>query len=92
MSLAFDKIAVVKEYKEELEELKKDNDTLAKKVGNLTIEKDFLEGKFVSLVSSNKRKKLIDTKLKISLNKQCELLKVNKSSLYPQGAAPIISQ
>ena len=44
MSLAFDKSAVVKEYKDEIETLQKSNDDLAKKVGNLTIEKDFLEG------------------------------------------------
>jgi putative transposase len=88
MSLAFDKSSVVKEYKEEIEELQKDNDTLARKVGNLTIEKDFLEGKLVSLASSNKRKELIDTKLKISLNKQCALLKVNKSSFYYEPKKP----
>ena len=45
MSLAFDKSTVVKEYKDEIETLQKDKDALAKKVGNLTIEKDFLEGK-----------------------------------------------
>ncbi len=44
MSLAFDKSSVVKDYKEEIETLQKNNDNLAKKVGNLTIEKDFLEG------------------------------------------------
>ena len=42
MSLAFDKSSVVKEYKEEIEVLQKSNDILAKKVGNLMIEKDFL--------------------------------------------------
>jgi len=88
MSLAFDKSTVVKEYKEEIEVLKRDKDELAKKVGNLTIEKDFLEGKLVSLASSKERKALLDTKLKISLNKQCELLKVNKSSLYYQAKKP----
>ena len=51
ISLAFDKSTVVKEYKNEIETLQKDNDALAKKVCNLTIEKDFLEGKLVSLVS-----------------------------------------
>jgi len=56
MSLTFDKSTVVKEYKEKIETLEKDKDTLAKKVGNLTIEKDFLEGKLVSLVSSKTRK------------------------------------
>jgi hypothetical protein len=44
MSLAFNKNAVVKEYKEKIETLQKDKDMLAKKVGNLTVEKDFLEG------------------------------------------------
>jgi len=88
MSLAFDKSVVVKEYKEEIETLQKSNDNLAKKVGNLTIEKDFLEEKLVSLVSSKERKALIDTEHTISLNKQCKLLNVSKSSLYYQPIKP----
>jgi len=88
MSLAFDKSTVVKEYKEEIEVLKKDKDELAKKVGNLTIEKDFLEGKLVSLASSKERKALLDTKLNMSLNQQCKLLQINKSSLYYQPKKP----
>ena len=82
MSLAFDKSTVVKEYKNEIEELKKSNDQLAKKVGNLTVEKDFLEGKLKSLVPSKGRKTFIDTKLDISLNRQCQILGISKSSLY----------
>ena len=82
MSLAFDKSSVVKEYKEEIETLRNDKDELAKKVGNLTIEKDFLEGKLVSLASSSERKALVDSKLKISITKQCKLLQVGKSSFY----------
>lgn len=88
MSLAFDKSAVVKEYKDEIEILQKDKDELAKKVGNLTIEKDFLEGKLVSLASSKERKTLIDSKLNISLNKQCQLLNISKSSLYYKPTKP----
>lgn len=82
MSLAFDKSSVVKEYKEEIETLQKDKDNMAKKVGELTIERDFLEGKLVSLVSSKSRKTFVDTKLEISLNKQCRLLNISKSILY----------
>ena len=82
MSLAFDKSAVVKEYKEEIEELKKSKDSIAKKLGETIVEKDFLEGKLVSLASSKERKTLLDTKLKLSLNQQCKLLQINKSSLY----------
>jgi len=88
ISLAFDKSTVVKEYKNEIEILQKDNDALAKKVGNLTIEKDFLEGKLVSLASSKERKALLDTKLNLSLNKQCKLLHIRKSSLYYMHKKP----
>jgi putative transposase len=88
MSLAFDKSAVVKEYKDQIETLQKTNDDLAKKVGNLTIEKDFLEGKLVSLASSKERKLLVDTKHPLSLNKQCKLLHVHKSSLYFKPMKP----
>ena len=82
MSLVFDKSAVVKEYKEQIEVLQKDKDSMAKKVGELTLEKDFLEGKIVSLVSSKTRKKFVDTKHKLSVNKQCKLLHIAKSTLY----------
>jgi putative transposase len=88
MSLAFDKSTVVKEYKDEIEILQKSNDDLAKKVGNLIVEKDFLEGKLVSLASSRERKALLDVKLELSLNKQCQLLHVSKSSLYYQPTKP----
>ena len=91
MSLAFDKSVVVKEYKTKIETLQKSNDDLAKKVGNLIVEKDFLEGKLVSLVSSKERKNLIDTKLNISLNKQCQLLHVSKSVLYYTPTKPFSS-
>jgi putative transposase len=82
MSLAFDKSTVVKEYKVELETLKKEKDLIAKKLGETIVEKEFLEGKLVSLVSSKIRKKLVDTKHEFSINKQCKLLHIAKSTLY----------
>jgi putative transposase len=82
MSLAFDKSTVVKEYKEKIEILEKSNDQLAKKVGNLSVEKDFLVEKLQSLVSSKGRKTFVDTKHNLSLNKQCKLLHIAKSTLY----------
>ena len=82
MSLAFDKSTVVKEYKTELEIVKKEKDLIAKKLGETIVEKEFLEGKLESLVSSKTRKTFVDTKLKISLNKQCKLLHIAKSTLY----------
>ena len=61
---------------------------MSKKVGELTLEKDFLEGKLVSLVSLNKRKEMIDIKHKLSLNKQLKLLDISKTAHYYE---PVIS-
>ena len=91
-ALLHDKSSLVKEYKNEIETLQNDKDNLAKKVGNLTIEKEFLEGKLESLVSSNNRKSMIDTELPISLNKQCKLLNISKSSLYYQPVKKFSSE
>ena len=82
MSLAFDKSTVVKEYKSEIEELKKEKDLIAKKLGETIVEKEFLEGKLESLVSSKGRKTLVDSKHELSINKQCKLLHIAKSTLY----------
>ena len=54
-SLAFDKSAVVKEYKEEIEQLKKEKDKTSKKLGEIIVERDWLEGKLKSLDLSIKR-------------------------------------
>ena len=60
-SLAFDPAKAVKDYKDEIEELKSQNAEYAKKVGQLTLERDFLEGKLVSSVSSSDRRGMIET-------------------------------
>ncbi len=44
MSLAFDMSAVVKEYKEKLETLEKEKDATSKKLGEMIVERDFLQG------------------------------------------------
>jgi putative transposase len=92
MSLAFDKSTVVKEYKSEIEILQKSNDQLAKKVGNLTVEKDFLVEKLQSLVSSKGRKTFVDTEHNLSLNKQCQLLNIAKSTLYYEAVKRFSSE
>lgn len=88
MSLAFDKSTVVKEYKDKIELLQKDKDMIAKKLGETIVEKEFLEGKLISLASSKERKNLLDTKLNLSLNRQCKLLHISKSSLYYEHVKP----
>jgi putative transposase len=84
MSLAFDKSAVVKEYKEEIEKLKKDKDATSKKLGEVIVERDFVVGKLKSLVSIKSRVASVDTKLNISLNRQLKLLTISKSAYYYQ--------
>ena len=91
MSLAFDKSTVVKEYKDEIETFQQEKDLIAKKLGETIVEKEFLEGKLVSLVSSKERKNLVDTKLNLSLNKQFKLLHVSKSCLYYNPTKPFSS-
>ena len=93
-SLAFDKSAVVKEYKEEIEQLKKQSDQLAKKVGTLTIERDWLEGKLKSLDLSTK-KRLVDKNEGVqanqknpSLNRQLQLLNFSKTAHYYKPVVP----
>ncbi len=49
VSLAFDKISVVKEYKEKIVELETEGDQLAKKLGKVIIERDWAVGKLGSL-------------------------------------------
>jgi len=81
-SLAFDLGNATKEYKEKIENLEKENEQLAKTLGKTTIERDWAVGKLKSLDLSSK-KSLIESKLKeISVMRQCELIGLNRSSLY----------
>jgi putative transposase len=88
MSLAFDKSAVVKEYKDEIEILQKEKDAIAKKLGKTIVKKDFAMEKLESLGSFKERKSLLDSKHKLSQNKQCKLLNISKSSLYYTPTKP----
>jgi putative transposase len=91
MSLAFDKSAVVKEYKEQIETLTKEKDATSKKLGEVIVERDFVVGKLKSSVSSKSRKKLLETGLELSQNKQLRLLSVSKSSNYYKAVVPFSS-
>lgn len=91
-SLAFDKSAVVKEYREEIDQLKKEKDKTSKKLGEVIVERDFVVEKLKSLVSSNQRAKAADTKLTLSLNRQLNLLSVSKTAYYYDPVVPFSSQ
>lgn len=80
-SKAFEDDASNKEQQKELEKLKAENDELAKTLGRTTVERDWAVGKLKSLDLSNK-KCLVDSKLKISKTRQCQLLRLSRASLY----------
>jgi putative transposase len=81
-SLAFEPAKVVSEFKGQIDELKTQNDELAKALGKATVERDWAVGKLGSLDISNK-KSLVDSKLKLlSKTRQCELLQISRSGVY----------
>jgi putative transposase len=79
--LAMDPSKSVSQYKKDNAELQTKIDQYSKKVGQLTIEKEFLEGKLVSLGLSD-RKAMIDPEHKLSIVKQTNLLNVSRVGLY----------
>ena len=81
-SLAFENAVPVKKYKEEIKEKETQIEALSKALGQTTIERDWVLKKLRSL-DWNKKKSLVESKLKaISITRQCELLSINRSSLY----------
>ncbi|WHN65016.1 IS3 family transposase [Cysteiniphilum sp. QT6929] len=80
--IAMEPAKAVKEYKSENDKLQHEVDKYAKKVGQLTIERDWLEGKLASLDLSTK-KSMVESKLEnISIVKQCQLLGINRGNCY----------
>lgn len=80
-SKAFADDASSKEQQKEIEKLRAENDELAKTLGRTTVERDWAVGKLKSLDLLNKRG-LVDSKLKLSQTRQCQLLKLSRASLY----------
>ncbi|MBE0492691.1 MAG: IS3 family transposase [Sulfurospirillum sp.] len=81
--VAMEPAKAVKEYKDEVAKLKVEIGEYAKKVGQLTLEKDWAVGKLKSLDSSCK-KELIDRDDEkiLSVLNQCSLIGYNRSNLY----------
>ncbi|MDQ1337352.1 MAG: putative transposase [Campylobacterota bacterium] len=81
-AIAFEPARAVSEFKNEINELKKENDALARALGKTTVERDWAVGKLESLDLSNK-KDLVDSKLStVSMTRQCEMIGISRSSLY----------
>ncbi|VAY88411.1 Mobile element protein [hydrothermal vent metagenome] len=81
--VAMEPAKAVKEYKDEVAKLKIEVGEYAKKVGQLTLEKEWAVGKLKSLDSSDK-KELIDRdeQKTLSVVKQCNLINYNRSNLF----------
>lgn len=81
-ALALDSDKAADKYKGEIKVLKSSVDDYAKKVGQLIIEKEWLEGKLVSLGSSTRQAMVEFKQSKLSIVKQCKLLGINRSFKY----------
>ena len=82
--IAMEPSKVVKEYKDDLAKSQQENEMLTTLIGKVTIEKEWLEKKLKSLASSEKRT-MIEPKLNaLSIRLQCQLLGLNRSSIYYQ--------
>ncbi len=99
MSLAFDKSTVVKEYKDEISDLKKESDKLAKTLGKVIVERDWAVEKLKSLDLSNKKDMMKQSEafqahnklLKPSLTRQLEMFGLSKTAFYYQPVTPFQS-
>lgn len=81
-ALAFEPAKVLSEYQEQINNLKEQNDELAKALGKTTVERDWAVGKLKSLDLSNK-KSLVESKLnQLPKARQCELLDISRSTVY----------
>jgi putative transposase len=81
-SLAFDTDKVTNQYKKQIEQLKDENDALAKTLGKTTVKMEWAVGKLKSLDLISK-KALIESKhKKLTIKEQCKLLSISRSSYY----------
>ena len=88
--LAMEPSKAIKEYKEANTKLQVEVGAYAKKVGQLTIEKDWLVEKLKDLDLSKKLEMVDESKSKVmSVVKQCEILHLNRSNIYYE---PVINE
>ena len=88
--MAMEPSKAIKEYKEANTKLQVEVGEYAKKVGRLTIEKDWLVGKLKDLDLSKKLEIVDESKSKVmSVVKQCALLHLSRSNIY---YAPVVNE
>jgi putative transposase len=87
--LAMEPSKAIKEYKDENKELHAKIDEYARVLGKITVERDWLQGKLVSLDLSTKQKLVEVQADKISLLKQTKLLEISRGHFY---ATPVVNE
>ena len=88
--MAMEPSKAIKEYKDANAKLQIEVGEYAKKVGQLTLEKDWAVGKLKGLDLSKKLEMVDESELKIiSVVKQCELLQISRSNIY---YAPVVNK
>ena len=81
MAIAMEPARAVSDYKAQLEAKEQELNEAYKKLGKATVERDWAVGKLKSLDLLNK-KSLVESKLNISIARQCELLELSRSAIY----------
>jgi len=81
-SLAFDTNKVTNQYKKQIEQLKDENDALAKTLGKTTVKMEWAVGKLKSLDLINKKDLIKSKHKKLTIKEQCKLLSFSRSSYY----------
>ena len=87
--IAMEPARAVQEYKQEIDTLQSQNDQYAKIVGKMTVEKEWLEKKLKSLDLSDRKSMVESEHTELSISTQCDLLSLNRSTLYYQ---PVICE
>jgi len=88
--VAMEPAKAVKEYKDEVAKLKVEVGEYAKKVGQLTLEKDWAVGKLKDLDLCKKLEMVNESESKVlSVVKQCNLLSLSRSNFY---YTPVINE
>ena len=85
-SIAFEPAKAAQEFKNELKLKDGEIEELQKQLGKSVVEKEWLAKKLESSVSSKERNTFIESGLKISKTKQCELLNIGRTTHYYKPA------
>ena len=81
-SLAFEPAKGSLKFKNEIQAKDEEIEELQKQLGKSVVEKEWLAKKLESSVSSKQRNEFIESGLKISISKQCELLNISRATHY----------